>query len=62
MRSRVHEICKASECGGEAHGRAIQSGDEDLGVCVEGVCDVEVLSDEALEVVALGVGVFWGCF
>ena len=29
---------------------------------VEGVCDVQVLGDEALEVVALDVGVFWGCF
>jgi hypothetical protein len=62
VRSGVYEVSKACECGGEAHGWSVQSCNENLGVSVEGVCDVQVLSHKALEVVALDIDVFWWCF
>ena len=49
MRSGVDEIRECDEGGGKADGGAVQSRDEDLGVCVEGLCDVEIVGDEALE-------------
>lgn len=62
MRSSVNEICEASQSGGEANSGTVQGRNQDLWVGVEGMGDVQVLCDEALEVVALDVGVLWWCF
>lgn len=62
MGSSVNKISKSCESGREAHGRAVQSGNQNLWVSVEGMCDVQILSHEALEIMALDIDVFWWCF
>lgn len=55
MRGGVDEVREGDEGGGEADGGAVQGRDEDFGVCVECVCDVEVVGYEcAEEVFAVG--------
>lgn len=49
MRGGINKIREGDEGGGEADGRAVEGGDEDFGVRVEGVCDVEVVGYEAAE-------------
>lgn len=46
----VDEVCEAGDGGGEADDGAVEPEDDDLGVCGEGVRDVKVEGDEALEV------------
>ena len=52
MRRGVDEIGEGDQRGGETDGGPVERGDEDLGVCVEGVRDVEVVADEGSEPVA----------
>ena len=59
MRGCVDEVGEGDEGGGEADGRAVERGDEDFGVRVEGVRYFEVVGYEGLEGFAAGVGV-WG--
>lgn len=54
MRGGVDEVGEGDERGGEADGGAVERRDQDLGVCVEGVGDVQVVGDEGLEPVAAG--------
>lgn len=49
MRRGVDKVGEGDESGGEADGGPVERGDEDLGVRVEGVCDVEVVGDEGFE-------------
>jgi hypothetical protein len=49
VRERVDEVGEGDEGGGEADCRAVERGDEDLGVRVEGVRDVQVIGDEGFE-------------
>lgn len=58
MRGSINKVCESSECGGKTHGRAVQSHDQDLWVRVEGMCDVQILSHEALKIVTLDIYVF----
>ena len=57
MRGCVDEVGEGDEGGGEADGGAVESGDEDFGVRVEGVCYFEVVGDEVFEGVAADVDV-----
>ena len=61
VRGRVDEVSERSEGGGETDGGPVHGDDEDLGVRVEGVREVEVVDHEALcdltaGVVAAGIG------
>ena len=58
MRSSVDEAGPASQCCRKAYDRAIQSYDQNLGVCVEGLRDVQVVADEIAQ--SGSVGVFVG--
>lgn len=49
MRHAVDEVGEAGEGGGEADDGPVEPDDEDLGVRGEGVRDVEVVGDEALQ-------------
>lgn len=60
MRCCVDEVREGDERGGETDGWAVQGCDQDLGMCVESVCDVEIVADERLEEVSLGVAVVRG--
>lgn len=55
MRSCVDEVGECDQGGGETDGGTVECGYEDLGVRVEGMCDVEVVGDEVLEPVAANV-------
>lgn len=55
MRGRVDEVGEAQEGGGEADGGAVEGGDEDLGVRVEGLGGVKVVGREAREPLLVGV-------
>lgn len=57
MRGSVDEVGEGDEGGAEADGGAVERGDEDFRVRVEGVCDFEVVGHEAAEPVAARVGV-----
>ena len=57
MRGGVDEIGERDESGGEADCGPVESGDEDFGVRVEGVCYFEVVGDEVFEGVAADVDV-----
>ena len=57
MGGGVDEVGEGDEGCGEADGGAVESGDEDFRVRVEGVCYFEVVGDEVLEGVAADVGV-----
>lgn len=57
MRGGVDEVGEGDEGGGEADGGAVESGDEDFRVGVEGVCYFEVVGDEVFERVAPDVDV-----
>jgi hypothetical protein len=46
VRRGVDEVAECDEGGGEADGGAVERGDEDFRVCVEGVRYVEVVGDE----------------
>ncbi|KAK1487555.1 hypothetical protein CCUS01_14983 [Colletotrichum cuscutae] len=52
----VDEVGEGDEGGGEAYDGPVEADDEDLGVGVEGLGDVEVEGDEGLEPVFVG---FW---
>jgi hypothetical protein len=47
VRRCVDEVAEAEEGGGEADRRTVKRSYEDLRVAVEGLCNVEVLRDEA---------------
>ena len=49
MRGRVYEIGVCGERGGETDCGAVEGGDQDLGVRVEGVGYVQVLGDAGVE-------------
>jgi hypothetical protein len=49
VRRRVDEVGKGDDGGGQADDGPVEADDEDLGVCGEGVRDVEVEGDEGLE-------------
>lgn len=49
MRGTVDEVAEGGDGGGEADGRAVERADEEFGVRVEGVGDVEVVGYEGLE-------------
>jgi len=55
MRRGVNKVRERDERGAQADGGAVQGGDEDLGVRVEGVRDVQVVSDEAAEPLLAGI-------
>ena len=57
MRGGVDEVGEGDESGGETNGGAVESGDEDFRVGVEGVCYFEVVGDEVFERVAPDVDV-----
>lgn len=46
MRGAVDEVRVRDQGGGESDHRPVQSDDEDLGVRVEGLCDVQVEGDK----------------
>jgi hypothetical protein len=52
----VDEVGKGDEGGGEANDGPVEADDEDLGVRAEGVSDVEVEGDEALQPVSVQIG------
>lgn len=56
MRGRVDEVGEGDQRGGEADGGAVERGDEDFRVRVEGVRDFEVVGREGAEPVLAGVG------
>lgn len=56
MRGAVDEVCPGDYGGGEADGGAIERGDEDLGMCVEGACYFGVVGDEGGQPSAANVG------
>ena len=56
MRSSVDEVAEGDESGGETDCRAVESGDEDFGVRVEGVCYFEIVGHEGSEGFAADVG------
>lgn len=51
----VDEVRMGDEGGGEADGGAVEGCDEDFGVRVEGLGDVEVVGEEGAEPVLAGV-------
>lgn len=60
MWRRVNEIRMRDERSGQAYSRAVQRGNEDLGMCVESMCDVQIINGEGFEpelalVYAIGV-------
>ena len=60
MRRDVDEVRKGCHRSRTAYSRTVESGHEDLRMCGEGVCEVEVVGDEVLEPVMAGVGVGFG--
>jgi hypothetical protein len=62
VRGCVDEVAEGDEGGGETDGGTVEGGDEDFGVGVEGVCDVEVVRYEGLECFAADVGGGWEGF
>jgi hypothetical protein len=56
----VDEVCKAQQCGAEAYGGAIEGGDENLGMGIEGLSGIEVVGDKALEPLGVGVLIWVG--
>jgi hypothetical protein len=59
MRSSVDEVGPAGQRGGKPYNRAVESYNQDLGVCVEGFCDVEIVADEVAQSGSVGVLVGW---
>ena len=53
----VDEVGKRDQGGGEADGGAVESGDEDFRVCVEGIRDIKVVGDEVSECVAPNIDI-----
>lgn len=62
MRSCVDEVTERYESGGKTNGRAIESGDQNLGMCVEGIGDFEIIRYEALECLAPNISGSWERF
>jgi hypothetical protein len=60
VRRRVDEVGEGDERGGEADHGPVERRDQDLGVRVEGLGDVEVEGDEGLEPEFVGGGGFCG--
>ena len=64
MWSSVDEVRHSNERGGDAYDGAVEGGDEDFAVRVEGLGYVEVVGSEGLEpllvLLVLGTGVFAG--
>lgn len=56
MRGAVYEVRPSDYGGRKAHGRAVERGDEDFRVRVEGVCYFDVVCDEGGEPGAADVG------
>jgi hypothetical protein len=59
MRSSVDEVSPAGQCRGKPYDRAIESYDQDFGVCVECFCDVEVVANKVAQSGSVGVFVGW---
>ena len=57
MRGGVDEVRERNKSGGEADSGAVESGDENFRVCVEGVCYFEVVGDEVFERVAPNIDI-----
>lgn len=55
MRCGVDEVAKGRQCGGQTNCGSVQGDDENLGVVVEGICDVEVVGDEIADDLAAGI-------
>lgn len=51
----VDEVGETSKGSGEANGGTVEGDDKNLGVCVEGIGDVEVVGYEAGEEMAVNV-------
>lgn len=62
MRSGVDEVAERYESGGKTDGGAIESGDQDLRMCVEGIGDFEIVRYEALERLAPNISGSWERF
>ena len=56
MWGAVDEVRPGDQGGGQADHRAIEGGDEDFGMCVEGIRHFEVISHEAGQPVPADVG------
>lgn len=61
MRSSVDEVRKRNKSGGEANCRAIECGNENLGVSVKGVGDFEVVGYEVSKGLAAKISSFCHC-
>lgn len=61
VRGGVDEVGEADQSRRETDGRTVKSGDEDLGVGVEGLSDVQVVCHEGLEPLLVGVYALLGC-
>jgi hypothetical protein len=59
MRSSVDEVSPAGQCGRKSYNGAIESYNQNLGVGVEGFCDVEIVADEVAQGGSVGVLVGW---
>ena len=58
MRSSVDEVRKGDKGGGKTDCRAIECGDEDVGVGIERVCDFEVVGNEVAKGLAAEISSF----
>lgn len=55
MRGRIDEVGETQQSGGEPNSRPVEGGDEDLGVRVKGLRDVEVVGDKVAQPLAVWV-------
>lgn len=62
MGSCVDEVAERYEGGRETNGGAIERGDQDLGMCVEGIGDFEIIRYKVLERFAANVSRSWEGF
>lgn len=60
MWGAVDEVGEGDQSRGETDGRAVEGCDEDFGVRIECICDVEIVGDEGAEPFAAGIGAWRG--
>lgn len=58
MWDAVYEIGESDQCGRQANGRAIEGRDQDLGMCIEGIRDIQVVGYESPKPVPVYVFAF----
>lgn len=59
MWSCVDEVAEGYEGSGKADGGTIESGDQDLGMCVEGIGDFKIVRYKVLECFAANISGSW---